>query len=58
MRSLQILYVFVLRAKVLTTFGLKAVIFSARDTKIYKMCKLRTAIFSPFYITTFRDQTL
>ena len=49
MRSLQILYVFVLCADVLTTFGSKVVIFSARNTKIYKICKLRTAIFSAFY---------
>ncbi len=49
MRSLQILYVFVLCAEVLTTFGSKVVIFSARNTKIYKICKLRTAIFSAFY---------
>ena len=35
-RSLQILYVFVLHAKVLTTFGSKVVIFSARNTKIQK----------------------
>ncbi len=49
MRNLQILYMFVLRAEVLTTFGSKVVIFSARNTKIYKICKLRTAIFSIFY---------
>ena len=48
-RSLQILCVFVLRAEVLTTFGSKVVVFSARNTKIYKICKLRTAIFSAFY---------
>ncbi len=35
-RSLQILHTFVLRAEVLTTFGSKVVIFSARNTKIYK----------------------
>ncbi len=42
---------FVLRAKVLkeTTFGLKVFVFSARNTKIHKICKLRTAIFSAFY---------
>ncbi len=41
MRSLQILYVFVLRAEVLTTFSSKVVIFSARNTKTYKIYKLR-----------------
>ena len=49
MRILQTLYVFVLRAKVLTTFGSKVVIFSARNTEIYKICKLRTATFSAIY---------
>ena len=48
-QSLQILYTFVLRAEVLTTFGSKVVIFSASNTKIYKICKLHTAIFSSFY---------
>ncbi len=84
MRSLQILYVFVLRAEVIktTTFGSKVLIFSlrfygtsldvenflkglkclsiewklytfrhffARNTIVYKICKLRTDIFSLFY---------
>ena len=40
-RSLQILYAFVLRAEILTTFASKVVIFSARNTKTYKICKLR-----------------
>ena len=39
--SLQILYVFVLRREVLTTFLSKVVIFSARNTKIYKICILQ-----------------
>ncbi len=42
MRSLQILYVLVLRAKVSTTFGSKVVIFSARNTNIYKIRILST----------------
>ncbi len=46
MRSL---YVFVLRAEVLTTFGSKVDIFSAHNTKICKICKLRNATFSSFY---------
>ncbi len=49
MRSLQILYTFVLRAGKITTFEPKVVKTSARNTKTYKIGKLRTAIFSSFY---------
>ena len=48
MRSLQILYIFVLRAEILF-FSSKMVTFSARKTNIYKICKLRRAIFSVSY---------
>ncbi len=41
--------VFVFRAVVLTTCGSKVVIFSARTTKIYKICKLCTEPFSASY---------
>ncbi len=49
MRSLQILHTFVLRAEKITTFEPKVVKTSARNTKTYKICKFRTAIFSSFY---------
>jgi hypothetical protein len=48
LQSLQILYTFVLRAEIVTTFRSKMVTISARNTNIYKMCKLREAIFSVF----------
>jgi hypothetical protein len=54
LQSLQILYMFVLRAKIVTIFGSKMVTISARNTNIYKICKLRKAIFP--YFTTFRNQ--
>ena len=38
-----------LRADKIATFGPKVVILSARNTKIYKIRELRTAIFSTFY---------
>ena len=44
-RSLQILYMFVLRKEKVTIFDL----ISSRNTNIYKICKLREAIFSKFY---------
>jgi hypothetical protein len=43
------LYTFVLRAEIATTFGPKMVAISARNTKVYKICKLCKAIFSAFY---------
>jgi hypothetical protein len=42
-------FVFVLRAEIVTIFGSKMVTISARNTNIYKICKLRKAIFSVFY---------
>jgi hypothetical protein len=46
LQSLQILYTFVLRAEIATIFGPNVVAISARNTKVYKLCK---AIFSAFY---------
>ena len=40
---------YVLRAEKVTVFAAKMVTFSARTTNIYKIWKLRTAIFSVFY---------
>ena len=41
---------FALRAEIVTIFGSKMVTISARKyTNIYKICKLRKAIFSVFY---------
>ena len=40
---------FVLRAEIVTIFGSKMVTISACNTIIYKICKLRKAIFSVFY---------
>jgi hypothetical protein len=37
------------RAGKITIFELKVVIFTARNTNIYKICELRRAIFSSFY---------
>ena len=45
----QILYTFVLRAEVCTTFGSKVVQTSARNTKVYKTREICTTIFSAFY---------
>jgi hypothetical protein len=42
----KFLYMFVLRAEIVTIFGSKIVI-SARDTNIYKICKV--IYFSVFY---------
>jgi hypothetical protein len=44
LQSLQILYTFVLRAEIPTTLAI-----SARNTKVYKICKLCKPIFSAFY---------
>ena len=53
LRSLQILYTFVLRAEIPTTFGPKCgrnvLGISARNTKVYKIFELCKAIFSVFY---------
>jgi hypothetical protein len=38
-----------IRAEIVPIFGSKMVTISARNTNIYKMCKLRKAIFSVFY---------
>jgi hypothetical protein len=43
---LQILYMFVLRAEIVTIFGSKVVTISARNTNI---CKILKAIFSVLY---------
>ncbi len=45
----QILYIFVLRAEVCSTFEPIVVAISARNAKIYKTCEICRAIFSPFY---------
>jgi hypothetical protein len=39
LRSLHILYMFVLRADIVTIFEPKMVTISARNTNIYKICK-------------------
>jgi hypothetical protein len=49
LQSLQTLYTFVLRAEIATIFGPNVVGISARNTKVYKICELCKAIFSPFY---------
>ena len=57
LQSSQILYTFVLRAEIATTFAPETVAISARNTKIYKICKLCKAFFSSHF-TTFCNQTL
>jgi predicted amidohydrolase YtcJ len=44
-----ILKCILLRAEIVTIFGSKMVTISARNTNIYKICKLHKAIFSVFY---------
>jgi hypothetical protein len=56
LQSFQILYMFVLRAEIVTIFGSKMVTISARNTNIYNTYKLRKALFP--YFTTFRNQIL
>ena len=56
LQNLLILYTFVLRAKICTTFRAKVVQISASNTKVYKIGKFCKAIFSAF--STFRDQIL
>jgi hypothetical protein len=57
LQSSQILYTFVLRAEIATTFAPKTAAISALNTKVYKICKLCKAFFSSHF-TTFRNQTL
>jgi hypothetical protein len=40
---------FVLRVEIVTIFGSKIETISARNTNIYKICKIRKAIFFVFY---------
>jgi hypothetical protein len=49
--SSQILYMFALRAGKITIFEPKdkVIIFTARNTNIYKICYIYRAIFSSFY---------
>jgi hypothetical protein len=47
--SLHILYMFVLRAEIVTIFEPKMVAISARNTNIHKIWKLCKAIFSKLY---------
>ena len=49
LQSSQILYTFVLRAEIATTFAPKTVAISARNTKVYKICKLCSFFFFAFY---------
>jgi hypothetical protein len=49
LRSLHILYMFVLRAEIVTIFEPKMVTIFARNTKLYKICKLCKALFSKLY---------
>jgi hypothetical protein len=43
------LYIFVLLAEIVTIFEPKMVTISARNTNLYKICKLRKTIFSKLY---------
>ena len=45
----RILYTFVLRAEICTTFEPKVVQISAYNTKVYKICEICWAISSSFY---------
>ena len=45
----RLVAIFVLRAEKITTFEPKVAKTSARNANVYKICKLRTAIFSSFY---------
>jgi hypothetical protein len=49
LQSLQILYNFVLRVEIASTFGPKIVAIPARNIEVYKMCKLYKAICYAFY---------
>ena len=48
-QNLPILCTFVLRAEIRTTFGVKVVQISARNTKVYKIGKFCEAIFSALF---------
>ena len=60
MPSLQIFYMFILRAEKVEVFAAKIVTFSARNMNIYKTCKLHRAMFYVYFphFTTLRNQTL
>ncbi len=45
----RILYTFVVRTEICTTFEPKMVQISAYNTKVYKICEIYWAIFSSFY---------
>ena len=48
--NLQIFYIFALRMEIVTTFQHEAVVtISSRNTKIYKICKLRKEKFCTLY---------
>ena len=49
LQNMTILYTFVLRAEFRTTFGVKVVRISARNTKVYKIGEFCKAIFSAFF---------
>ena len=49
LQNLPILYTFVLRAEIRTTFGVRVVQISACNTKVYKNVKFCKAIFSAFF---------
>ena len=48
LKNLPILYTFVLQAEIRTTFGMKVVQISSRNTKVYKNGKFCKATFSTF----------
>ena len=49
LQNLPILYLFVLQAEIRTTFVVKVVQISARNTKVYKIGKFCEAIVSAFF---------
>ena len=49
LQNLPILYTFVLQAEIRTTFGVKVVQISVRNTKVDKIGKFCKAIFSAFF---------
>lgn len=49
LQSWQILYAFILRTEIGTTFRPEMVTISVRNTIAYKICKLSKPIFSSFY---------
>jgi hypothetical protein len=53
---MQILYTFVLRAEIATIFGPNVVGISARNTKVYKICKFARLYF-PHFATKFCNFT-